>query len=59
MMQAMACMDMTKKGPTEKNVGTKLAGRKPYLGKRKPSELTKGFDGSLHPNLTCWYCKDT
>ena len=32
---------------------------KPYLGKPRPSKLAPGIDGSLHPELSCWYCKDT
>ena len=33
--------------------------RKPYLGKPRPSKLALGIDGSLDPELSCWYCKDT
>ena len=32
---------------------------KPYLGKPRPPKLTLGIDGSLDPELSCWYCKDT
>ena len=32
---------------------------KPYLGKPRPSKLTLGIDGSLNPELSCRYCKDT
>ena len=32
---------------------------KPYLGKPRPSQLAPGMDGSLNPELECWYCKDT
>ena len=32
---------------------------KPYLGKPRPSKLAPGIDGSLDPELSCWYCKDT
>ena len=32
---------------------------KPYLGKPRPSKLALGIDGSLDPELSCWYCKDT
>ena len=32
---------------------------KPYLGKPRPPQLTPGVDGSLDPELSCWYCKDT
>ena len=32
---------------------------KPYLGKPRPPHLTPGVDGSLDPELSCQYCKDT
>ena len=32
---------------------------KPYLGKPRPSQLAPSADGSLNPELECWYCKDT
>ena len=32
---------------------------KPYLGKTRPPQLALGIDGSLNPELTCWYCKHT
>ena len=32
---------------------------RPYLGKARPSKLALGIDGSLDPELSCWYCKDT
>ena len=32
---------------------------KPYLGKPRLSKLALGIDGSLDPELSCWYCKDT
>ena len=32
---------------------------KPFLGTNRPTELSKGLDGSLDPNLSCQYCKDT
>ena len=32
---------------------------KPYLGKPRPSQLAPSTDGSLNPELDCWYCKDT
>ena len=31
---------------------------KPYLGKPRPPQLTPGIDGSLNPELSCWYWKD-
>ena len=31
---------------------------KPYLGKPRPLKLAPGIDGSLDPELSCWYCKD-
>ena len=33
--------------------------RKPYLGKPRPLQLTLGVNGSLDPELSCQYCKDT
>ena len=32
---------------------------KPYLGKPRSSKLALGIDGSLDPELFCWYCTDT
>ena len=32
---------------------------KPYLGKPRPPQFAPGIDGSLNPELSCQYCKDT
>ena len=32
---------------------------KPFLGKPRPSKLAAGKDGSINPDQTCRYCKDT
>ena len=32
---------------------------KPYLGRPRPWKLALGNDGSLNPELSCQYCKDT
>ena len=32
---------------------------RPYLGKPRPLKLAPGIDGSLNPELSCHYCKDT
>ena len=32
---------------------------RPYLGKPRPLKLALGIDGSLNPELSCRYCKDT
>ena len=32
---------------------------RPYLGKPRPSKLGLGINGSLDPELSCWYCKGT
>ena len=32
---------------------------KPYLGRPRPSKLATGIGGSLDPELSCQYCKDT
>ena len=32
---------------------------RPYLGKPRPSKLALGVNGSLDPELSCQYCKDT
>ena len=32
---------------------------KPFLGKPCPSKLVAGKDGSINPDQTCCYCKDT
>ena len=31
----------------------------PYVGKPRPLQLAPGVEGSLDPELSCWYCKDT
>ena len=59
MTQAMACMYNTTKDPSKKMSGTKHLGGKPYLGKTKEPQITKGLDGTTDPNLTCQYCKDS
>ena len=33
--------------------GTKPLGGKPYLGKAKPPQITKGLDGTTDPDLMC------
>ena len=58
MTQAMACMNNTQKGPTEKISGTKPPDRKPYLRKKRPTKVTKGLDSIINPSLTCHYWKD-
>ena len=32
---------------------------KPYLRKPRASQLAQGANGSLNPDLQCWYCEDT
>ena len=32
---------------------------KPYLGPQHQSQLIPGIDGSIQPELSCNYCKDT
>ena len=59
MTQAMACMYKTQKGPSQKLAGSKPTWGSPYLGKSKPSEITKELDGLTNPSLMCHYCKDT
>ena len=44
--------------PQQKEQPSGYTGR-PYLGKPRPSKLALGIDGSLNPELSCWYCKDT
>ena len=39
--------------------GSKDNGGKPFAGISRPTTLAIGVDGSLCPNLMCWYCKDT
>ena len=39
--------------------GTSGYTRKPYLGNPRSPKLTPGIDGSLDPELSCQYCKDT
>ena len=53
MTQAMACMHNTQKDSRKKLTSTKSTGSKPYLGKSKPPEITKGLDDTTDPNLTC------
>ena len=49
-------INMDKKSQQEQVSG--YTGR-PYLGKPRPSKLAPGIDGSLNPELSCRYCKDT
>ena len=49
-------INMDKKSQQEQTSG--YTGR-PYLGKPRPSKLALGINGSLNPELSCWYCKDT
>ena len=53
--QAMSCMYVG----TKKLASDQETKGKPFLGTSRPSELSKGLDGSLDPNLSCQYCKDT
>ena len=57
MTQAMACMYNTQKGPSQKLSGMKPTGGKPYQGKCKLAEITKGLDGMTNHSLMCHYCK--
>ena len=59
MTHAMACMYHTSKDPSRKISGMKPLGGKPYLGKTKQPQITKGLDSTTDPNLTCRYCKDS
>ena len=59
MTQAMTCMYNTLKDPRKKISGTKALGCKPYLGRTKQPQITKGLDGTIDPNLICLYCKDS
>ena len=34
-------------------------GSQPFQGKRRPSQLSAGIDGTTDPEKTCNYCKDT
>ena len=52
--QAMSCMYVD----TKKLASDQETKGKPFLGTSRPSELSKGLDGSLDPNLSCQYCKD-
>ena len=54
-IQAMSCMYVG----TKKLASDQQTRGKPFLGTNRPPELSKGLDGSLDPNLSCWYCKDT
>ena len=47
--QAMSCMYVG----TKKLACDQETKGKPFLGTSRPSELSKGLDGSLDPNLSC------
>ena len=53
MTHNMACMYNMKKDPSKKLSGAKPLGSKPYLGKSKQPQITKGLIGTNEPNLTC------
>ena len=42
--------------PQNTNNGTSGYTGKPYLAKPRPPQLAPGIDGSLSPELSCWYC---
>ena len=48
-------IDMNKKSSQNESGYT----GKPYLGRPRPLKLAPGIDGSLDPELSCRYCKDT
>ena len=49
MTQAMACMYNASKDPSKKISGTKPLRGKPYLGKAKQPQITKGLMVQLTP----------
>ena len=51
----MSCMYVGEKKPPK----TQGTGGKPFLGITRPSELSKGIDGSLDPNLSSQFYKVT
>ena len=53
MTQVMACMYNTQKDPSKIMSGTKPLGGKPYLGKAKQPQITKGLNGTTDTNLAC------
>ena len=57
MSQAMACMHNMQKDPGKTLSGTKSVEGKPYLGKAKQPQITKGIDGTTDSDLMCQYCK--
>ena len=52
MIEAMACMYNTQKGSIQKLTDTKTTEGKPYLGKSRPSEITKELDGTTNHSPT-------
>ena len=58
--QVMDCMYMNIKRPTiQKNSSPKPQESKLFWEQTRPSQLAKGLGGSLDPNLSCQYCRDT
>ena len=58
--KAMACnlnINMDKKSSQNEQPSDYTS--RPYLGKPRPLKLALGIDGSLNPELSCQYCKDT
>ena len=41
-----------------KSTRTNGQGKQPFLGKRQPSQLSAGIDGTTDPEKSCRYCKD-
>ena len=39
--------------------GTSGPGKRPFLGKCRPPQLSAGIDGTTDPEKSCRYCKDT
>ena len=44
---------------TPKSAPNTRPGSQPFQGKRRPSQLSAGIDGTTDPEKSCRYCKDT
>ena len=61
MVEAMikAVSAMTVKEHPKTSQGAQYKGTSNYVGRQQQLQLACGFNGTLEPNTTCYYCKDT
>ena len=56
-MKAVSAMTMQSHLTSSR--GTQYQGTSSYIGRPRQPQLACGANGTLHPSVTCFYCKDT